>query len=139
MLVTLFVINLISFLPLISNKMNLFKNSLFSSSNRRKSRGSNQNQLKNYSFRQANNSYTDPLLYTFDSNDIELGTLDSDDESQSNNNNQHTVRTRNSRQNATSSVQSGGSMIIVEKPILTNETIQAFAIRYRVPVSLIYL
>jgi len=118
--------------------MNILKHSLFSSSSRRKSKRSSQNQLKNYEFHQANNSLTDPLLYTFENNDIELGIIDSDGESKFDNNNEHIVRTRHSRENVTPAAHSGGSIVIVEKPILTNETIQAFAIRYRVPVGLIY-
>jgi hypothetical protein len=119
--------------------MNILKDSLFSLSSRRKSKRSSRNQLKNYTFRQANNCLTDPLLYTFENNDIELGIIDSDEELKSNNNNEHSVRTRHLQQNVTPAAHSGGSIVIVEKPILTNETIQAFAIRYRVPVGLIYL
>jgi hypothetical protein len=133
MLSTLFVLTSI-FLSLSSNPMNLLKDSLFSSSNRRKSNKSSRNQLKNYAFRQANNSLTNPLLYTFDNNDIELGTLDSDDESQSENP-EHLVRTRHLPKPITPAAHGGGSIVIVEKPILPNETIQAFAIRYRVSVG----
>jgi hypothetical protein len=111
-------------LPLSSNFMNIFKDSLFSSSNRVKSKKSRQN----YQFRQANHSSTNPLLYTFSNEDTELGTIDSDEETQSSNT--HIVRTRHSKPAA----HEGGSIIIVEKSILPNETIQAFAIRYRVPV-----
>jgi len=128
MLSTLFVI------LLSSNIMNILKDSLFSSSSRRKFKKSSQNHLKNYEFRQANNSLTDPLLYTFENNDIELGIIDSDEESKLNNS-EHIVRTRYLRQNLTSTAHDGGSIVIVEKPVLSNETIQAFAIRYRVPVS----
>jgi hypothetical protein len=128
MLLPLFDI-IICFIPLLSNIMNIFKDSLFSSSNKRKT--------SQYQFRQANNSLTDPLLYTFENEDIELGTIDSDEESKLNNG--HYIRTRHIRQNLTPSAHGGGSIVIVEKPILPNETIQAFAIRYRVPVCLIYL
>jgi len=113
--------------------MNILKDSLFFSFSRRKSKRSNRNHLKNYAFRQANNSSIDPFLYTFENNDIELETIDSDEESKSTNN-EHIVRTRYPRQNLDSD-----SIVIVEKPILSNETIQAFSIRYRVPVGLIYL
>lgn len=133
MLLNLFII-IISFLPYVSDIMNLFKNSLFSSSNRRKSKRPSQTLFKNYTFRQLNNSITDSLLYTFDNDDMELGIMNSDDESSSNN-----IRTRSSRQNLTSTTHNGSLINIVEKPILPNETIQAFAIRYRVPVSLDYL
>ena len=112
--------------------MNILKDSLFSSSNSRKAKRSGQNRSNNYEFRQANNSLTDPLLYTFDNNDIELGTIDSDEESQATN--QQILRTRHSRQTYKPAAHGGGSIVIVEKPILPNETIQAFSIRYRVPV-----
>jgi len=128
MLLPLFDI-IICFIPLSSNIMNIFKDSLFSSSNKRKTKKTSQ-----YQFRQANNSLTDPLLYTFENEDIELGTIDSDEESKLNN--EHFIRTRHIRQNL---AHGGGSIVIVEKSILPNETIQAFAIRYRVPVCLIYL
>jgi hypothetical protein len=135
MLSTLFVL-ISNFLLLSSNPMNLLKDSLFSSSNGRKSKKSSRNQLKNYAFRQANNSLTNPLLYTFDNNDIELGTMDSDDESKSENA-EHLVRTRHSPKPFTPAADGGGSIVIVEKPVLSNETIQAFAIRYRVSVGLL--
>jgi hypothetical protein len=136
MLSTLLVI-IISFLPLSSDIMNILKDSLFFSSNRRKSKKSSRNQFKNYEFRQANNSLTDPLLYTFENNDIELGILDSDEQSKSKKN-EHLVRTRHSRENFPSAAHDSGSIVIAEKPVLSNETIQAFAIRYRVPVCVIY-
>lgn len=63
---------------------------------------------------------------------MELGTIDSDDES---NQTDASTRTRHIRQTFLSSAHAGGSLVIVEKPVLPNETIQAFAIRYRVPVS----
>ncbi|CAF1269246.1 unnamed protein product [Adineta steineri] len=106
--------------------MNMLKDSLFSPSRKGKTK-------RNYKFHQANNSLTDPLLYTFENNDIELGTMDSDEESTSNN--EHSIRTRYSKQNFKPAAQGGGSIVIVEKPILPNETIQAFSIRYRVPIS----
>ncbi|CAF1636506.1 unnamed protein product [Adineta ricciae] len=113
--------------------MNILKDSLFSSSNSRKAKRSGQNRSNNYEFQQANNSLTDPLLYTFDNNDIELGTIDSDEESQATN--QQILRTRHSRKTYKPAAHGGGSIVIVEKPILPNETIQAFSIRYRVPIS----
>ncbi|CAF3649959.1 unnamed protein product [Rotaria socialis] len=114
--------------------MNILKDSLFSSSNKRKLTRPTQNRFRNYGFRQANNSLIDPLLYTFENADIELDTMESDEESKSND--EHNVRTRYSRQSClTPSAHDGGSIVIVEKPVLPNETIQAFAIRYRVHVS----
>ncbi|UJR14019.1 hypothetical protein I4U23_001018 [Adineta vaga] len=124
----LFII-VISFKP-----MNIFKDSLFSSSNSRKSKRPSQNHSNSYKFHQATNSLRDPLLYTFDNNDeMELGTIDSDEESQANT--EHILRTRHSRQLFKPAAHGGGSIVIVEKSILPNETIQAFSIRYRVPIS----
>ncbi|CAF1253892.1 unnamed protein product [Rotaria sordida] len=130
----LFVI-IIYFIPL-SSYMNILKDSLFSSSKKRKVKRSSQNFLGKYEFRQANHSLTDSHLYTFENSNIELETISSDEETKSND--EHTIRTRYSQQYLTSSSSSahdGGSIVIIEKPILPNETIQAFAIRYRVPVS----
>ena len=135
MLLTLFVTNT-HISPLSSALMKKLKNSLFSSSNRRKSGRTNQNQFKNYSFHLANSSFIDSDLYIFENNHIELGTIDSDEEIKSNNN-EHIVRSRHLRQNTTHVSLNDSSTMIVEKPILPNETIQAFAIRYRIPVSLI--
>lgn len=117
-----------------SKSMNIFKDSLLSSSNSRKSKRSSRNQSDRYGFQQANGSSTDPLLYTFDNHDIELGTIDSDEESQPSH--EHHVRTRHAKPSFKPAAQGGGSIVIVEKPILPNETMQAFSIRYRVPVSL---
>ncbi|CAF1443189.1 unnamed protein product [Rotaria sp. Silwood1] len=122
----------INIIPLLSS-MNILKGSLFSSSNKKKLKKPSQNLVGKYKFRQANNSLTDPLLYTFNNTDIELGTINSDDESKSNDD--HIVRTRSSRPNLISLAHDGGSIVIMEKPTLPSETIQAFAIRYRVPVS----
>lgn len=66
---------------------------------------------------------------------MELGTMDSDDES---NAKEASTGTRHVRQNFLSSAHTGGSLVIVEKSVLPNETIQAFAIRHRVPVSSIH-
>lgn len=70
---------------------------------------------------------------------IELGTIDSDNEDIGNNtklNARKVVRSRNSKQQpkTTTAAHGGGSIVIVEKPIRPQETIQSFAIRYRVPV-----
>ena len=127
-------IGVISSFSLSSNSMNLLKGALFSSSNRRKSKRSQQHSSTNYTFLQANNSLIDRSVYHFENNDMELGLMDSEDES-----NQNEPRPRPVRQNFLSSAHTGGSLVIVEKPVLPNETIQAFAIRYRVPVSLIDL
>ncbi|CAF4278793.1 unnamed protein product [Rotaria sp. Silwood2] len=121
----------INFIPL-SSSMNILKESLFSSSNKRKLKRPSRNLLGKYKFRQANNSLTDPLLYTFENANIELETIISEDESKPND--EHIVRTRCSKQNLTPSAHNGGSIVIIEKPILPNETIQAFAIRHRVPL-----
>jgi hypothetical protein len=129
----LFVI-IICFIPLLSNIMNIIKDSLFSSTNKKKTKKSSHNLLKNS---KENDSSAEPLLSTSENNDIELGTIDSDEESKLNA--ERIVRTRHARQNLTPAAHGGGSIVIVEKPVLPNETIQAFAIRYRVPVCLIYL
>ena len=118
-------------------EMNILKGSPFSSSTRRKLRKSNRCRLGNYKFHQANNSLTDPLLYTFEDTDIELETINSDEESKSNDEN--SVQTRRSRQSLTTTARNGGSIVTVEKRVLPNETVQAFAIRYRVPVRIFYL
>jgi hypothetical protein len=109
--------------------MNILKDSLFSSPNKKKSKKSSQNQLKTS---KTNDSSTEPLLSTSEYNDIELGAIDSDEESHLND--KHIARTRHSRQKLKPAAHGGNSIVIVEKPILPNETIQAFAIRYRVPV-----
>lgn len=106
--------------------MNFFKSSLFS-------KNKNANDSSAYEFRQANSSAIDPILYTFDNNQFELETLYSDDEDQDDDNqNQSSLRPRQIQR---SNVDRGGSIVIVEKPVLPDESIQAFAIRYRVPVS----
>ena len=131
-MLSVLIVTLISSFSLSSNSMNLLKGALFSSSNRRKPNKSSRNSSTNYYFRLANSSSIDPSIYNFDNNDMELGTMDSDDES---NEKEASTRTRHVRQNFLSSANTGGSLVIVEKPVLPNETIQAFAIRYRVPVS----
>ena len=96
---------------------NLFKLSIFS----------RKNSSTRYQFRQARQSVRDPLLYTFDQDEMELESVHSDDEIST-----ASVRTRRGiRQIA----DSGGSIVIVEKAVLPNESIQAFAIRFRVPVN----
>jgi hypothetical protein len=112
--------------------MNLFKDSLFSSlkrSSRKKSKQSNRYQFQPYRFRQATSTSTDPLHFTFENDHIELDTLDSDEESPSER--QQRIRTRRLHRPV---IDAGGSIIIVEKPVNQDESIQAFAIRYRVPV-----
>lgn len=121
----------------ISSYMNLLRDSFFRISNNKNYKRLNQPRPRNSGFRQANNSFIDPSLYTFENADIELDTIDSDPETQSNN--EPNLRTRSSRENNKPSAQNGGSIVIVEKPVVPNETIQAFAIRYRVPVSIKYL
>ena len=115
--------------------MNLLKESLFSpfkSASKARSRQSSQNQLKNYRFRQATSSAVDPLLYTFDNDQIELDTLNSDEESTPNDE-QHLRPRQFKRPTASAS----GPIVIVEKAVLQDESIQAFAIRCRVSVSTI--
>jgi hypothetical protein len=113
--------------------MNLLKESLlapFKSGNKSRSRHSSQNHLKNYRFRQATSSSIDPLLYNFDDDQIELDTLNSDEESTTNG--EQRPRPRQLKKTTSTA---GGSMIIIEKAVLPDESIQAFAIRCRVPVS----
>lgn len=111
--------------------MNLFKDSIFSRKSKRKH--------DDYDFHLANTTINDPLLYSFENNDIELGILESDHDGSGDDDDEKSrskpVRTRHLRSEMPSSVHNTGSVVIVEKPILPNETIQAFAIRYRVPIS----
>ncbi|CAF1168156.1 unnamed protein product [Adineta steineri] len=84
------------------------------------------------------NALSEPLLSSSenDSNNIELGTLDSDDDDDVTKlNTQRIVRSRHIKQQSTPAAHGGGSIVIVEKPILPQESLQAFAIRYRVPIS----
>ena len=107
--------------------MNLFKTSFFSKKRAKES--------ASYEFRQANSSAIDPILYTFDNNQFELETLYSDDESPKDDDDDTQGRSSlRPRQFQRSNVDRGGSIVIVEKPVLPDESIQAFAIRYRVPV-----
>ncbi|CAF0816610.1 unnamed protein product [Rotaria sordida] len=122
--------------------MNIFKESLFSSSNlnsKTKTKKNRQNHSKNNKTSQENNALSQSLLSSseIDNNSIELGTIDSDDDDDNKTKlkAQHIIRSRNIKQQLTSTAHGGGSIVIVEKPIRPQETIQAFAIRYRVPVS----
>lgn len=87
----------------------------------------------------------EPLLSPSElqNNSIELGTFESDDDdnggAQGKMHAQHIIRSRHTKQPLTPAAHGGGSIVIVEKPIRANETLQAFAIRYRVPVSLLEL
>jgi len=126
--------------------MNLLTESLFSSvksNSKTKSKRAQQNQSKNDKYPQENNSLSEPLLSSSenDNNNIELGTIDSDDDdNETKLNARHIVRSRNIKQQSVPAAHGGGSIVIVEKPIRPQETIQAFAIRYRVPVCfLIFL
>lgn len=113
--------------------MNLLKESLlspFKSGNKSRSRHSSQNQLKNYRFRQATSSSINPLVYTFDNDQFELDTLNSDEESAPTD--EQRPRPRQLKRPLSSA---DGSIIIIEKAVLPDESIQAFAIRCRVPVS----
>jgi hypothetical protein len=120
--------------------MNILKESLFSSSksnSKTKSKKFQQNHSKHNKFLQDNNSLSEPLLSPTenDNNNIELGTIDSDDDNDETKlNAQHIMRSRHIKQPSTPAAHGGGSIVIVEKPIRPQETIQAFAIRYRVPV-----
>lgn len=98
------------------SRMNLFKTSFFSTK-------------RPNGFRQANSSAIDPILYTFDNNQFELETLYSDDDDDDDDDS-----SLRPRQNPRANVDRGGSVVIVEKPVLPDESIQAFAIRYRVSV-----
>jgi hypothetical protein len=136
----LFVI-IISSLPILSVTMNIFKESLFSSSKSNtttKNKKTRQHQLRNSKFPEENSSFSEPLLSPSgnDDNSIELGTIDSDDDSETQSNARHVLRSRTIKQPAAPAAHGGGSIVIVEKPVRPNETIQAFAIRYRVPVCL---
>lgn len=83
-----------------------------------------------YRFRQSRSSEQYNLLNTFDDEQIQMDDLEANDKNPSN----RTKLRRNCEESQTKS-ENADSMIIVEKPILPNETIQAFAIRFRVPVS----
>lgn len=122
--------------------MNILKESLFSSekgNSKMKNKRTRQNQSKTNQYLHDNNSLSEPLLLNSenDNNNIELGIIDSDDDDQNNNtklNARHIIRSRHIKEQTRPAADGGGSIVIVEKPILPQETLQAFAIRYRVPV-----
>ncbi|CAF0744019.1 unnamed protein product [Rotaria sp. Silwood1] len=121
--------------------MNILKESLFSSANsnsKTKIRRTRQNHSKTHNSQQESIALSQPLLSAseIDNHSIELGTIDSDDDDDKTSlNTRHIIRSRNTKQQPISVAHGGGSIVIVEKPIRPQETIQAFAIRYRVPVS----
>jgi hypothetical protein len=124
--------------------MNILKESLFSSSksdSKTKPKKLRQHHSKNNDSLQENNTLSEPLLSPSDNNNdnIELGTIDSDDDDEKKFNARHLVRSRHIKQQLTPAAHGGGSIVIVEKPIRPQETIQAFAIRYRVPVRFLFL
>ena len=118
--------------------MNLLKESLFptsTSTNRTKSRRTRSNPSKSDT---NNKEFTEALLSPSSNNETELGTIDSDDEDNQESrksSRRELIRTRHSRTASNPAANGGGSIVIVEKPVRPDETIQAFAIRYRVPVS----
>lgn len=123
--------------------MNLLKQSLFPPSTttvRTKPRRTRSNpsklQLNHQESRQ-------PLLDPSSNHETELGTIDSDnddddaeatDEQSLKLQKRDIVRSRHSRTSSHPAAHGGGSIVIVEKPVRPDETLQAFAIRYRVPV-----
>jgi hypothetical protein len=116
--------------------MNILKESLFSSStsnSKTKSKRTRKNRLEN-------NALSEPLLSLSenDNNSIELGAIDSDDDDNDKTklNTQHIIRSRHLKHQSIPAAHDGGSVVIVEKPIRPQETLQAFAIRYRVPVCI---
>jgi hypothetical protein len=123
--------------------MNILKESLFSSSESNssaKTRKTRQNRSTSANKPNENDALSEPLLSPLenDDNSIELGTIDlDDDEDDTPLNIQRVTRSRHVKHQPTSPAHGGGSIVIVEKPIQPQETIQAFAIRYRVPVCLI--
>ena len=126
--------------------MNLIKESLFPSSKspatKTKSKKSSHNPLKQSAAHSDNQSLVEPLLSPSendDNNSIELGSIDSDDEvdeKQTGSRPRHILRSRHIKTNSAPAAHGGGSIVIVEKPVRPQETLQAFAIRYRVPVCL---
>ena len=121
--------------------MNILKESLFSSSKTHSpspARKSRQKHSTNPSILDETNASSEPLLSPSenDDNNIELGMIDSDDnDDETTLNTQHVARSRRVKPKSTLPADGGGSIVIVEKPIHPHETIQAFAIRYRVPVG----
>jgi hypothetical protein len=122
--------------------MNILKESLFSSSKSNsptKTKRTRQNHSTNASLLEENNALSEPLLSPSgnDDNSIELGTIDSDDnDDETTLKTQRVARSRHVKHQSTLAAHGGGSIVIVEKPIRPQETIQAFAIRYRVPVCI---
>ena len=118
--------------------MNILKESLFSSDpsdSKRKTNKTRSNHSKTAS--EEMNPLSEPLLSPSENEDhsIELGTIDSDDnDDETTLNAQLVTRSRHVKQRSKPAAHDGGSIVIVEKAILPQETIQAFAIRYRVPV-----
>lgn len=130
--------------------MNILKESLFSSSKsdiKTKTKRIRSNHSKTNNILEETNTLSEPLLSQTENdnfNNIELGTIDSDndnDDDETKLNIRHIARSRNLKQQSTTVpvAHNGGSIVIVEKPILPQETIQAFAIRYRVPVCYFFL
>jgi len=122
--------------------MNILKESLFSSSTsdpKTKIKNTRQNHSKNSDFLQENETLSEPMLSPSenDMDNIELGTIDSDDDNDDKTKlkARHVMRSRHIKQSSAPAAHGGGSIVIVEKPIHPQESIQAFAIRYRVPVS----
>lgn len=118
--------------------MNLLKESLFPSSTStvtKKSRRTRSNPSKS----DVNHGESvEPLLSSPLNNEIELGTIDSDGEDDQQSlkiARREITRSRHNRTISNPAANGGGSIVIVEKPVRPEETIQAFAIRYRVPVS----
>ena len=118
--------------------MNILKESLFSSdasNSKRKTNKARSNHSK--AVPEETNPLTEPLLSPSENEDhsIELGTIDSDDNDDDTTLSTRLVaRSRHAKQSSKPAADGGGSIVIVEQPILPQETIQAFAIRYRVPV-----
>jgi hypothetical protein len=113
------------------------------SATRTKPKRTRHNQFQQSNISHERSSLSEPLLSSSvnneKSNSIELGTIDSDGDDDSN---QHKTRTRDilrvrhTKPNTTPVAHGGGSIVIVEKPVRPHETLQAFAIRYRVPVCI---
>ena len=135
--------------------MNVFKessSSIAKTNGKPKSKRSRQTQSKTTKSYQDNTSLMEPLLSSSENSNhsIELQTINSDDDGDDNNNNNNHnhnqrqsnirhIRSRRTKQQSVPAAHGGGSILIVEKPIRPQETIQAFAIRYRVPVCFFML
>ena len=134
-------------LSLLIHIMNLLKEPLFSSSkptSKRKSQRNRQNYSKSNKIPRESNPLTKSLLSSSENghnNSIELEINSSDDDKGDDDktklNIPHIVQSRRIKHRSAPPAHSGGSIVIVEKPIRPQETIQAFAIRYRVPVGFI--